>query len=598
MRLIKLSREEFDSREEVVSYFNDPDSEFKAWDKDFGTFRYTRNHIAPDGVTVGERLLFSYDGEVIYAAKAASAPLPAHGPESEEYPYYLQVELASLREMSLTLAELEQVITSKVDRTLNLRGQGWTRLPDHDALDDAIMGLALQPNRDDSMANLVSHPRQLSLIGTWKEVHDEHEAVEAAIEERGGWASWWSFPVDEAAQDLLTSPFYIYLNKGGGIFAYRMKVVEYQTSRGNEGILSPWPELTDEDCKNASRAGNRQSQIFKTWLRISEIEKLVPPLTLEHMTLADSLSTETNVLNQNRFGYVYLKDSQIASKKKEQLPRQPVYSLVTCSEETGLEQELLLRWVKAIDRKGQAVVYGPPGTGKTYVAERLARHFVGGGDGFTELVQFHPSYSYEDFIQGIRPQAGEDGCLNYPLVPGRFLEFCEKAKKRTRPCVLILDEINRANLSRVFGELMYLLEYRDKDIPLAGGKRFSIPSNVRIIGTMNTADRSIALVDHALRRRFAFLELYPNYDILKKFHEGKEFAVTGLVETLRWVNQQIGDNHYKIGISFFLKDDIECQIEDIWQMEIEPYLEEYFFDQFSRVEELRWAKLKQRVILG
>ena len=175
------------------------------------------------------------------------------------------------------------------------------------------------------------------------------------------------------------------------------------------------------------------------------------------------------------------------------------------------------RWVRAIERKGQAIIYGPPGTGKTFIAEKLALHLIGGGDGFQEVVQFHPAYAYEDFVQGIRPKARPDGSLDYPVVPGRFLDFCDRSRSCQGRCVLVIDEINRANLSQVFGELMYLLEYRNREVPLASGGMFQIPENVRLIGTMNTADRSIALVDHALRRRFAFLALYPNYEVLSKF---------------------------------------------------------------------------------
>jgi 5-methylcytosine-specific restriction protein B len=267
------------------------------------------------------------------------------------------------------------------------------------------------------------------------------------------------------------------------------------------------------------------------------------------------------------------------------------------ADETGFDLATLERWVQAIHRKGQAIFYGPPGTGKTYVAEGLARHLVGGGDGVIEFVQFHPAYAYEDFIQGIRPESDGDR-LTYPLKPGRFLNFIEKARQHTGVSVLIIDEINRANLARVFGELMYLLEYRDQGIPLAGGGVLRIPGNVRIIGTMNTADRSIALVDHALRRRFAFLALWPDYELLRRYHKRQAtgFLLDGLIGVLERLNRTIDDRHYEVGVTFFLRDDLADQIEDIWRMEIEPYLEEYFFDQSGKVQDFRWARIQEQVL--
>ena len=277
---------------------------------------------------------------------------------------------------------------------------------------------------------------------------------------------------------------------------------------------------------------------------------------------------------------------------KVKLTTVPPYSLEHCAAETYLDAPTLSRWLRAIERKKRAVLYGPPGTGKTFLAEKLAQHLVGGGDGFWELVQFHPAYAYEDFIQGIRPQTNEDGSLSYPLVPGRFLDFCARAEGRSGTCVLILDEVNRANLARVFGELMYLLEYRDREIPLAGGGTLRIPNNVRILGTMNTADRSIALVDHALRRRFAFIALRPNYDALRRYHAHTGFDVEPLIEVLQRLNAQIADPHYEIGITFFLHEDLAEHLEDIWKMEIEPYLEEYFFDQREKAEAFSWERIQ------
>jgi 5-methylcytosine-specific restriction protein B len=277
---------------------------------------------------------------------------------------------------------------------------------------------------------------------------------------------------------------------------------------------------------------------------------------------------------------------------------QPEYPLATYAAETGFEVATLETWKRAINRKGQAIIYGPPGTGKTFMAEKLAAHLIGGGDGFSELVQFHPAYAYEDFMQGLRPQRTASGGLHYPLVPGRFLEFCKRAATCKGPCVLIIDEINRANLARVFGELMYLLEYRKREIPLAGGGTFRIPEHVRLIGTMNTADRSIALVDHALRRRFGFIALYPRYEVLREFHARQEtgFATTGLIEQLKRVNEAIADPHYHLGLSFFLRTDLATQLPDIWQMEIEPYLEEFFFDQPEKFAQFRWENVKANVL--
>ena len=277
----------------------------------------------------------------------------------------------------------------------------------------------------------------------------------------------------------------------------------------------------------------------------------------------------------------------------------PVYQLEEISKITGFQTTQLTQWIHTINRKQQTIIQGPPGTGKTFLAQKLAQHLIGGGDGFSDTIQFHPAYTYEDFMQGIRPQS-QDGQLTYPIVPGRFLEFCEKAEACEDICVLIIDEINRANLSQVFGELMYLLDDRQdtkRFITLASGQKFRIPTNVRIIGTMNTADRSIALVDQALRRRFAFIPLYPNYELLQNYHHREKtgFIVDKLIGILKNINRTINNKHYELGISFFLTKTLAEDIQDIWQMEIEPYLEEYFFDDQAKMDEFLWDKIKDKL---
>ena len=350
-----------------------------------------------------------------------------------------------------------------------------------------------------------------------------------------------------------------------------------------------------------------------------DYHELKPPIPLNKFSQSLSkLDINQGPLNNNggvKQGYLFRLNSEgldiirrsqpetdwpdfLGSAKSPEFQVNEEYPLIDCAEDTGFDLETLERWVRAIRRKGQAVLYGPPGTGKTYVAEHLASHLIGGTDGFSDLVQFHPAYAYEDFIQGIRPQSDDDGGLRYPLVPGRFLEFCERAESRHGTCVLIIDEINRANLSQVFGELMYLLEYRSPSIPLAGGGRLRIPENVLIIGTMNTADRSIALVDHALRRRFAFLRLLPNHEVLRKYHQSwnKDFPIEGLIGVLRRLNTQINDSHFEVGISFFLREKLAEEIEDIWKMEIEPYLDEYFFDRPEKVDDFRWERVVREIM--
>lgn len=276
--------------------------------------------------------------------------------------------------------------------------------------------------------------------------------------------------------------------------------------------------------------------------------------------------------------------------------QRPTYTLDDFCRETGTHIDVASRWLATTKRKQQIILQGPPGTGKTFVAERLARVLVSDSKGVIEILQFHPSYTYEDFLEGLRPKV-HGSAVTYEPTPGVFTKFCETAADLPEgsDAVLIIDEFNRGNLSRIFGELMFALEYRERPIKLAvSGNEFAIPANVYIIGTMNTADRSIAIVDHALRRRFSFIFLPPQYDVLERYLAELELP-SSLVQVLKEVNQTIGDKNYEIGASYFLKEGAKLPeaIEQIWTWEIEPYLEEYFFDDEEKVSDFRWEHLIQ-----
>jgi len=255
--------------------------------------------------------------------------------------------------------------------------------------------------------------------------------------------------------------------------------------------------------------------------------------------------------------------------------------------------------MELLREKQQIILYGPPGTGKSYMAQRLARWLTGlaSPDRQYEIVQFHPAYSYEDFMEGIRPESipGENGqnSVHYPTRDGIFVDFCRRAAlaPQEQPHVFVIDEINRGNIARIFGELMFLLEYRNEAVRLPySGKTFTIPSNVYLIGTMNTADRSIALVDFALRRRFHFVHLGADPDLFDRWFNGNPSSIPYLPALYRRLaTEAINDPNFAIGPSYFMQPGLtEASLSRIWRYSIEPYLEEYHIDQPGKVAPWRW----------
>ena len=250
-----------------------------------------------------------------------------------------------------------------------------------------------------------------------------------------------------------------------------------------------------------------------------------------------------------------------------------------------------------LDEKKQVIFQGPPGTGKTYVARALAKHLAGSEERVT-FVQFHPSYAYEDFIQGFRPRA-DGGQLGFELRDGPLRSAARQAAKdEEAKHFLIIDEINRANLGKVLGELYFLLEYRKEKIRLQySDEEFSLPENLYIIGTMNTADRSIALVDLALRRRFSFVEFdtseEPIKGLLRRWLNANVPDMEWVADIVDRANQRLDDRHAAIGPSYFMKPGLtEKRARRIWKYDVLPYIEERLYGQHDHLGEFDFDTLR------
>ena len=538
----------------------------------------------------------------------------------------------------------------------------------------------------------------LSLLGTWSDVDaGDAERVQAAIETKGAWASWWSFPIREDFRDQLDRPFYVYLNAGGGNFPFRMLVERFESVRGNEGIPSPWPEITDEEWLDKRRMGSKTSEVCKTWFYVTEFEELRPALSLNDFEPAPDVNP-AGLLNQSAFGYAYRRHAVAAPENADGPINLILYGppgtgkthwiRQKCAEYTDQPknadwdtwlQEVLSRYgwrpviAAALNEFGKPVtvpelrahrwiaakakqrgrrpesyhvtIWGfllehtpenvttvkgsvrrPP-----FIFEKLASSqwkllpewreldaeaaeldslLRAGPAGAREptrryrLVTFHPSFSYEDFIRGIRPvnDGEEGGATQFRLVDGIFKQICDEARANpSRRYALFIDEINRANIAKVFGELITLIE-RDKRavfdadgnhvggmvVRLPGGEGdeagdtpFGVPRNLDIYGSMNTADRSIALLDIALRRRFEFRELEPDYSLLTEPVDG--VRVDKLLERINDRLEFLLDRDHRIGHAYLMHVRSIEALRRVFRVQLIPLLQEYFFDDLSRV---------------
>ncbi len=281
------------------------------------------------------------------------------------------------------------------------------------------------------------------------------------------------------------------------------------------------------------------------------------------------------------------------------------YTEVEFLKEVYMEKEKYSTIVNLLRRKKNIILQGSPGVGKTFAAKRLAYSFIGEKDrNKVQMIQFHQNYSYEDFIMGYRPTE-----KHFELKNGPFYNFCEKAREdKDNDYIFIIDEINRGQMSKIFGELLMLIEAdkRGESLPLvynSEDEEFSVPENLYLIGMMNTADRSLAVIDYALRRRFSFIDFPPAFEVnsFKEEAKGKgSQEYLSLIEKIKELNKDIAEDNslgegFQIGHSYFCIDkNIKISreiLKSILDYDIIPLLKEYWFDEPEKIAE--WSeKLK------
>jgi MoxR-like ATPase len=267
-----------------------------------------------------------------------------------------------------------------------------------------------------------------------------------------------------------------------------------------------------------------------------------------------------------------------------------------------IDEQVVRDWVWLLKDRRALIFYGPPGTSKTFVARRLAEHLQPQPQ-LRRLVQLHPSFGYEEFFEGYRPAipTDDDDTQNLQLrkADGPLRDLVRAAEGAPdADAIMVLDEVNRGNLPRVFGELFFLIEYRDAEVSLmySPGERFRMPKNVLFIGTMNTADRSVAVLDQALRRRFHFVPLFPGEApvdrMLSRFLQKHRPEMVHAAKLLDLANEKL-PRHFRIGPSHLMRKDLDdAVLEKVWRYSVLPSIAEQFFDREEELDDLSLAALK------